>query len=122
MGCGNGNFWDTYGGDDLLGMHITMLDTSEGMLDAAREKLKRFGDQIEIVHGNAMELPFVAEGFDAINCQLLCHHVEDKLKVIREMHRVLKPEGWAGVVTVMPNGLRRLFDDHCEVCPGASYP
>jgi SAM-dependent methyltransferase len=41
------------------------------------------------------EIPFDSESFDAIICIHVLEHVEEDRKAIAELHRVLKPGGWA---------------------------
>jgi SAM-dependent methyltransferase len=46
------------------------------------------------VVGDAHELPFQNEMFDAINMNHVLEHLEDPLKFLRESHRVLKTNGF----------------------------
>lgn len=41
------------------------------------------------------DIPFEANRFDVVLCNHVLEHVKDDLKAVREIHRVLKPEGWA---------------------------
>lgn len=41
------------------------------------------------------EIPFNENSFDVIFCNHVLEHVDDDLKAMEEMYRVLKPEGWA---------------------------
>lgn len=40
-------------------------------------------------------IPFEANSFDVVFCNHVMEHVENDLKAMREIHRVLKPGGWA---------------------------
>jgi len=42
-----------------------------------------------------VSIPFETESFDAVICIHVLEHVNDDRQAIREMHRVLKPGGWA---------------------------
>lgn len=41
------------------------------------------------------EIPFESESFDVVFCNHVMEHVEDDIKAMSEIHRVLKPGGWA---------------------------
>ncbi|SFB18288.1 demethylmenaquinone methyltransferase / 2-methoxy-6-polyprenyl-1,4-benzoquinol methylase [Cohnella sp. OV330] len=71
------------------------LDFSAGMLAVGREKVKQKGldKQIELVQGNAMELPFADSTFDYVTIGFGLRNVPDYAKVLSEMHRVVKPGG-----------------------------
>ncbi len=53
----------------------------------------------EVVKGDAHHLPFADESFDAVICKSVLEHVEDPVKVVSEMKRVLRPGGY-GIVYV----------------------
>jgi demethylmenaquinone methyltransferase/2-methoxy-6-polyprenyl-1,4-benzoquinol methylase len=77
------------------GGHITGLDFSENMLAIARENLKSFAlkDNIKLIQGNAMELPFEDNTFDCVTVGWGLRNVPDLLTVVKEMTRVVKPGG-----------------------------
>lgn len=68
------------------------LDFSENMLSIGKDKVKLFS-QIELIHGNAMELPFSDNQFDFVTIGFGLRNVPDYMQVLKEMHRVLKPGG-----------------------------
>lgn len=47
------------------------------------------------VRGDVTDLPLDDEDFDAAICVHVLEHVEDDRSAIRELHRVLRPGGWA---------------------------
>ncbi|WP_026326448.1 demethylmenaquinone methyltransferase [Paenibacillus ginsengihumi] len=71
------------------------LDFSQNMLSVGAEKVARLGleRQIELVQGNAMELPFPDNTFDYATIGFALRNVPDLVKVIEEMQRVVKPGG-----------------------------
>ncbi len=50
---------------------------------------------VELIHGNAMELPFEDNTFDYVTIGFGLRNVPDYMQVLREMNRVLKPGGMA---------------------------
>jgi SAM-dependent methyltransferase len=67
------------------------LDFSETMLAYARSRTP----SVEFVRGNATDLPFPADSFDAVTCAFLLLHVGRPEAVITEASRVLAPDGRA---------------------------
>lgn len=70
------------------------LDFSKNMLKVAQEKVKPY-PQIELIHGNAMKLPFEDNVFDYVTIGFGLRNVPDYMQVLKEMNRVLKPGGMA---------------------------
>ncbi|MTH52179.1 demethylmenaquinone methyltransferase [Bacillus mangrovi] len=74
--------------------HATGLDFSRNMLSAGEGKVKNSGfKNIELIHGNAMELPFPDDSFDYVTIGFGLRNVPDYLTVLKEMQRVVKPGG-----------------------------
>lgn len=69
---------------------ITLTDSSEGMIEAARDVL---GDRAEYAVADVGELPFGDESFDVVLSNHMLYHVEDRPKAIAEIQRVLVPGG-----------------------------
>jgi demethylmenaquinone methyltransferase/2-methoxy-6-polyprenyl-1,4-benzoquinol methylase len=75
---------------------VTGLDFSQNMLNVGIEKVKSLGlKQVNLIHGNAMELPFPDNSFDYVTIGFGLRNVPDYLQVLKEMNRVLKPGGIA---------------------------
>jgi ubiquinone/menaquinone biosynthesis C-methylase UbiE len=72
---------------------VTGLDFNEGMLAVAR----RVEDRVEWKFGQAEDLPFPDNHFDAVGCQFGLMFFDDRQAAIREMVRVLKPAGMLAV-------------------------
>lgn len=75
---------------------VTGLDFSQNMLNVGIEKVKNLGlKQVNLIHGNAMELPFPDNSFDYVTIGFGLRNVPDYLQVLKEMNRVVKPGGIA---------------------------
>ncbi|MEH7331382.1 demethylmenaquinone methyltransferase [Neobacillus drentensis] len=92
---------------------VTGLDFSQNMLNVGIEKVKQLKlNQVKLIHGNAMELPFEDDSFDYVTIGFGLRNVPDYLQVLKEMHRVVKPGGIAVCLeTSQPTliGYRQLF-------------
>ncbi|SFE33885.1 demethylmenaquinone methyltransferase [Alteribacillus iranensis] len=72
------------------------LDFSRNMLKVGKEKVLQEGlTDVELIEGNAMELPFDNESFDYVTIGFGLRNVPDYATVLKEMYRVLKPGGMA---------------------------
>ncbi|WP_078428500.1 demethylmenaquinone methyltransferase [Alkalihalobacterium alkalinitrilicum] len=70
------------------------LDFSKNMLTIGEKKVKEAKlSQVELLHGNAMELPFKDNQFDYVTIGFGLRNVPDYMTVLKEMNRVLKPGG-----------------------------
>ena len=75
---------------------VVGLDFSQNMLSIGEEKVKQSHlNNIELIHGNAMELPFEDNTFDYVTIGFGLRNVPDYLHVLKEMNRVVKPGGMA---------------------------
>ena len=67
------------------------LDFSQNMLNVGKEKVKDIS-QIQLVQGNAMELPFEDNSFDYVTIGFGLRNVPDYEQVLKEMKRVAPKE------------------------------
>jgi len=92
---------------------VTGLDFSQNMLKIGQEKVDQLHlKQVNLVHGNAMELPFADNTFDYATIGFGLRNVPDYMQVLKEMHRVIKPGGLAVCLeTSQPTiiGFRQLY-------------
>jgi ubiquinone/menaquinone biosynthesis C-methylase UbiE len=80
---------------EKLGARVVGLDGSDLMLQRAREKARQRNLTVDFRKGDAHALPFHDSEFDvAISECTMC--LLDKEKAIREMTRVIKPNGYVG--------------------------
>jgi demethylmenaquinone methyltransferase/2-methoxy-6-polyprenyl-1,4-benzoquinol methylase len=72
---------------------IVGLDQSTEMLAAARARFAGESTRVELVEGQAEELPFEDESFDALTFTYLLRYVEDPQATVNELARVVRPGG-----------------------------
>ena len=95
------------GGDGI----VKGIDFSESMLAVGKTKIVPY-DFVELIHGNAMELPFDDNTFDYVTIGFGLRNVPDYMQVLREMNRVLKPGGMAVCLETSQSeipGYRQIF-------------
>jgi demethylmenaquinone methyltransferase/2-methoxy-6-polyprenyl-1,4-benzoquinol methylase len=95
--------------------HATVLDASEDMLAAGRERREaaRYPGALDLVAGDAMALPFPDAGFDAYTISFGIRNVTRIEDALAEAFRVLRPGGRLMVLEfshVPEPALRRLYD------------
>ena len=84
---------------------ITGLDFSPEMLDRARTKYA--SGEIVWVEGDAMHLPFPDNSFDLITAAFGFRNLTNYAAGLRELHRVLAPNGQLGILECnQPKGIR----------------
>ncbi len=76
-------------------LSIVGLDISEGMLQKASKNISAQGlkDNVSFRQGDVSALPFESDSLDFVVSTLSLHHWSEPAQGIREIHRVLKPEG-----------------------------
>jgi len=97
VGCGTGNYsrhLAEAAGDGL----VVGLDASAAMLAAAAKR--GGGSNLAYLRGDAGALPFGDDQFDAVCCVGVIHSLEDPVKSLDEMVRVLAPGGRLTIMAV----------------------
>ncbi len=95
-GCGTGKWIKSL---KHLNKNIFGLDYSFDMLKIPKIDTP----ELDLVNGNAVEIPFKDNFFDFIFCVNAIHHFPDKVKFIRECKRILSGNGVIGIFGVDPH-------------------
>lgn len=75
------------------GMDITAIDINDAMLRRAAKRAREYGETLRLLKADALALPFPDNSFDtAVTSCTMCS-VPDPVRALRELHRVLRPEG-----------------------------
>lgn len=87
VGCGANLIYD----EALvsLGKQVVGVDFTFSFL-----KLAPPDAPVALIQGDAMNLPFCDDAFDAVICSETVEHIPDDAAVINELARVLRPRGW----------------------------
>lgn len=96
---------------------VVGIDFAEPMLDNARRKARGKGLPVEFRFGDALDLPFRNDEFDAAACAFGLRNVQDRQKALNEMARVVHAGGRVVILELTPpnNALARQYMD--EVIP-----
>ena len=97
MGCGTGKQL-TVDHKKFPQLQMVGLDLFHGMLLQAQKRC----NEIIWIQGDNTNLPFGNNGFDYITNQFSYHHVQNKLRLITETYRILKPGGRFAITNLDP--------------------
>jgi SAM-dependent methyltransferase len=101
VACGPGNFTRDFGlaaGDGL----VAGIDVSETMLDVAVRETA--GDNVAYLRGDARDLPFRDGSFDAVCCFAALYLIEEPMRALAEIVRVLAPGGRVALLSSCSRG------------------
>jgi ArsR family transcriptional regulator len=99
LGCGTGQISEALA---PYATRVIAVDGSPEMLEAARLRLGRF-DNVEVREGALEALPIESGILDVAIASLVLHHQPDPARVLAEAARILKPNGRALVVDMLPH-------------------
>ncbi|GAB5350159.1 ArsR/SmtB family transcription factor [Alteriqipengyuania sp. 357] len=96
IGTGTGRMAELFGED---AGRVVALDKSLEMLRVARARLQNLpAEQVELVQGDFLSLPFDSESFDTVLLHQVLHYTVDPLVPLREAARVLRTGGRIAIV------------------------
>jgi SAM-dependent methyltransferase len=100
VACGTGNFTRDFAGSVGTDGLAVGIDVSETMLTRAVADTARAGlDQAAYIRGDAQELPFRDQSFDAVCCFAAFHLFADPMRALDRMTAVLTPGGRIALFT-----------------------
>jgi 2-polyprenyl-3-methyl-5-hydroxy-6-metoxy-1,4-benzoquinol methylase len=98
---------------------VTCIDRSEPLIDAARTRLASFAN-VKVCHGDLHELPFDSHRFDQVLLFNVLASVQQPLRVLTELARVLRPSGSICIVTLDAHSHLEITASYQHVRPGFS--
>jgi SAM-dependent methyltransferase len=87
------------------GAKVTGLDITPKLLEAARARAAEAGVELELVEGDAEELPFAADSFDRVTSAFGVMFAPRQRIAAGELARVARPGGTIVVAAWTPSGL-----------------
>lgn len=105
IGCGTGVFL-RLAAARFPAAELTGVDAAAGMIEAARAASPADLD-VHFVQAEAERLPLPSAAFDLVVTTMSFHHWADQPEALREVRRVLTPEGAFVLADALPNGWLR---------------
>lgn len=93
IGCGRGDLWQENMTGIPAGWDIILSDFSQGMLTETRANLANLPARFNFGQIDIRSIPFRANEFDAVIANHMLYHVPERATALREVTRVLKPDG-----------------------------
>ena len=107
LGCGSGAFTTHIARAVGEPGRVFAVDLQPAMLKQLERKLSRPENEdiknIELRQANAYQLPFKDETFDVVNMVTVLPEIPDRGRALREIKRVLKPDGTLAVSEFLPD-------------------
>lgn len=110
LGCGTGLLWQKNADRIPSGWHITLTDLSAGMVAEAKANLIQLAHPFEYQLVDIQYMLFNPHEFDVVIANHMLYHVPDVVQGLREVRRVLKPDGRLFAATIGANHLKELRD------------
>jgi len=82
-------------GGYVFGIDIFDRSLSHNALETVKKnaRLEDVDKKTTFQQGSALDIPFEDNTFDVVNISYVIHEIRDKSRVLREITRVLKPDG-----------------------------
>jgi ubiquinone/menaquinone biosynthesis C-methylase UbiE len=91
---------------------ITGLDISKTFVDIAKRNARQEHVAVDFRQGNASAIPLPEGSFDFVLCRAAFKNFSDPVGALREMRRVLKPEGRALVIDLRKDVGKKSLDSY----------
>ncbi|WP_254543524.1 class I SAM-dependent methyltransferase [Halomarina pelagica] len=110
LGGGPGDIWPTVAERVPDGWRVCHTDVSPGMVREARGALSDSAVAADFGVVDAKSLPFADASFDAVTANHMLYHVPDRERALREVRRVLAPDGALYAATNGEGNVRAIYD------------
>ena len=110
LGCGTGDMWKNR--EELIGRcsQIILSDFSSAMVEKAKENIgKKTNIEYKII--DIQDIPYENDIFDVVIANMMLYHVPDINKGLKEVRRVLKPNGYFYCATYGEHGIIEYLSD-----------
>ncbi len=110
-GCGSGEMMVTIS-RYLPACEITGIDISDPLLEYANQLkiINHLNNRVQFIKGNVKKMPFENNSFDVVFSVNMVHFVDDPIRMLNEMERILKPGGYLFIKDLRYSWLK-IFED-----------
>jgi ubiquinone/menaquinone biosynthesis C-methylase UbiE len=95
VGCGQGIDLANFA---MAGANATGIDLTPRHVELAKAHAESLGLTVNVVRGDAEEMPFADNSFDRVSSNGVLHHTPAIEAALREVRRVLRPGGEARII------------------------
>lgn len=124
VGCGNGRLWEEIAALVPPGIHLSLVDLSQGMVDEAVGRAEATG-RFERVTGRALDARELDEPdghYDVVVSTYALYHVPSAADVVARMARSVTADGQMAIMTNGPGHLEQIESLRIEAFgPAAAY-
>ncbi len=106
VGCGTGHFWIENFSLLKKDARLLLTDFSEGMIEKVKKNISHENIRVEVA--DIEKLPFPDNSFDLVMAHHVVYHANDKDKALRELQRVVIPNG--GKITITTNSVKHMLN------------
>ena len=117
VGCQNGAWLIALAQDGAIPVGIDVVPSA---VDAAVIRAECYGLDVDVQVASACEMPFPTADFDVVACSDVLEHVPDKVAMLHECVRVLRPGGYLFLRAPIRFSVKHLLRDPHYGLPGIS--
>lgn len=108
IGCGGGSLTEKL---SILFNSIIAFDISIEAIKSTRKKVVS-NSHCDFLVCDVTKMPFTSSVFDIVIFSEVLEHVYDQQKAIKDIHRIVKPDGHLLLTTPNSGGIYRIIDKH----------
>ena len=119
LGSGRGDLWARNLDRIPEGWDVVLSDFSDGMLTDAQAQLGSAARRFDIRFIDAQAIGDGDQSFDHVVAHMMLYHVPDRSRALREIQRILKPNGYLHASTLGVHHMQEMYAIMDRVMPGS---